>query len=91
MNLSGACKLSSQFQRTGSADYANVRRKKSALICGSFKNGVLPGEGMNAAYDKELVKRLDEVENLPAEEKQRIFHYMDLVIRDYKAKSAYSH
>src|SRR5690606_70065 len=37
----------------------------------------LLGEGMNATYDKEMVKRLDEVENLPSEEKQRIFHYMD--------------
>jgi hypothetical protein len=36
-------------------------------------------EGLNAAYDKEMVKRLDEVENLPDDEKQRIFHYMDLV------------
>lgn len=51
----------------------------------------LLGEGMNAAYDKEMIKRLDEVENLPVEEKKRIYHYMDLIIRDYKAKSAYSH
>lgn len=46
------------------------------------------GEGLKAAYDKEMVKRLDEVENLPDDEKQRIFHYMDLIIRDYKAKQA---
>ena len=49
----------------------------------------LLGEGMNATNDKEMVKRLDEVENLPTEEKQRIFHYMDLIIRDYKGKQAY--
>jgi transcriptional regulator with XRE-family HTH domain len=50
----------------------------------------LLGEGMNATYNKEMIKRLDEVENLPTEEKQRILHYMDLVIRDFKAKQAYS-
>lgn len=50
----------------------------------------LLGEGNNAAYDKEMVKRLDEVENLPLQEKQRIFDYMDLIIRDYKTKAAYS-
>jgi transcriptional regulator with XRE-family HTH domain len=50
----------------------------------------LIGEGMNASYDKEMVKRLDDMEHLPAQEKQRIFHYMDLIIRDYKTQQAYS-
>jgi transcriptional regulator with XRE-family HTH domain len=50
----------------------------------------LLGEGLNAAYDKEMVKRLDELEHLPADEKQRIFHYMDLIIRDYKTKKTYN-
>ena len=49
----------------------------------------LLGEGLNATYDKEMVKRLDELESLPADEKQRIFHYMDLIIRDYKTKTTY--
>ncbi|WP_238325389.1 helix-turn-helix domain-containing protein [Lunatimonas lonarensis] len=51
----------------------------------------LLGEGLNAAYDKEMVRRLDDVESLPAEEKQRIYHYMDLVIRDYRTKKTYTH
>ena len=50
----------------------------------------LLGEGLNATYDKEMVKRLDELENLPQDEKQQVFHYMDLVIRDYKTKKAYA-
>jgi hypothetical protein len=45
---------------------------------------------LNAAYDKEMVKRLDELEHLPDDEKQRIFHYMDLIIRHYKTKKTYS-
>ncbi|MBK7634679.1 MAG: helix-turn-helix transcriptional regulator [Saprospiraceae bacterium] len=49
----------------------------------------LLGEGLNASYDKEMVKRLDELETLPKEQKSKIFEYMDLVIRDYKAKIAY--
>lgn len=49
----------------------------------------LLGEGQNATYDKEMVNRLDQVESLPAPEKQRILDYMDLVIRDYKTKAAY--
>ena len=50
----------------------------------------LLGEGQNATYDKEMVKRLDELERLPVNEKQQVFHYMDLIIRDYKTKSAYA-
>ena len=51
----------------------------------------LLGEGQNAAYDKEMVKRLDELEGLPSSEKQQIFHYIDLIIRDYKTKKTYAH
>ena len=40
----------------------------------------LLGEGTNASYDKEMIKRLDELETLPEIEKQHIFHYFDLII-----------
>ena len=46
--------------------------------------------GQNATYDKDMVKRLDDLENLPKEEKLRIFHYMDLIIRDFKTKATYA-
>ena len=49
----------------------------------------LIGEGANATYDKEMVKRLDDIENLPKEEKKRIFEYIDLIIRDHKTKTAF--
>ena len=50
----------------------------------------LLGEGLNATYSKEMVKRLDEMESLPENEKNMVFHYMDLVIRDFKTKTAYN-
>ncbi len=50
----------------------------------------LVGEGENANFDKEMVNRLDQIEKLPEEEKQRIYHFMDLIIRDHTAKKAYS-
>jgi transcriptional regulator with XRE-family HTH domain len=49
----------------------------------------LLGEGANASFDKDTLKRLDDMETLPQKEKQRIFHYMDLIIRDYKTKNAF--
>ena len=50
----------------------------------------LLGEGLNSSYDKETIRRLDELEKLPTDEKNRIFDYIDLVIRDHKTKKAYS-
>ena len=50
----------------------------------------LLGESSNAQYNKEMIKRLDEVEKLPQSEKERIFHFIDLVIRDMKTRQAYA-
>ncbi len=61
-------------------------------LCRIFDVSVdfLLGEGHNANFDKNTIRRLDEMEKLPDSEKQKIFHYIDLIIRDYKAKKAYS-
>ena len=50
----------------------------------------LIGVGENASFDKEMLKRLDEMERLPETERQKIFQYIDLVIRDSKARQAYT-
>lgn len=49
----------------------------------------LVGQSDNITYDKEMISRLENVEKLPQEEKSRIFHFIDLIIRDFKAKQAY--
>lgn len=58
----------------------------SSLLSATRCNRAGARERLNTAYDKEIVKRLDEVESLPEDEKKRIFDYMDLIIRDYKTK-----
>ena len=50
----------------------------------------LLGESLNASFDKETLVRLENIENLPDDEKKKIFDYIDLVIRDFKAKQAYN-
>jgi hypothetical protein len=67
-----------------------TRRGRCLGLPGGTPDGAAIGEGLNASYDKEMVKRLDELENLPEEQKSKIFEYIDLVIRDYKAKVAYA-
>jgi len=49
----------------------------------------LVGEAINAAFDREMIDRLENMESLPKEEKDRIFHFIDLIIRDYRARQAY--
>lgn len=49
----------------------------------------LLGVGLHARYSKDVLERVDDIENLPEDERQRIFDYIDLVTRDYKAKEAY--
>jgi len=50
----------------------------------------LVGEGVNAAFEKKMIASLENVEDLPREEKERIFHFIDLIIRDHKAGQAYA-
>lgn len=40
--------------------------------------------------DKKLMKRIKDIEALPEKEKEKIFDYIDLVIRDVKIKKAHA-
>jgi len=48
------------------------------------------GEGQNASFDKKTVQRMQEIENMDTEAKERLFSVIDSVIRDYKTQKAYS-
>jgi len=50
----------------------------------------LLGEGKHASYDKETVKRLQDIENLDIETKKTIFQVIDTFLRDSKTRVAYS-
>lgn len=41
-------------------------------------------------FDKATLKRIEDMSKLPDEVKAQIFQVMDSLIRDYKAKQAYS-
>ncbi len=43
-----------------------------------------------AIKDKELLKRFEVIQNMVGEDKQMIMKFLDLTIRDYKAKQAYA-
>ncbi len=50
----------------------------------------LVGETTNSKFDKKTLNLLKDIESLPDNERKKIFDYIDLVVRDYKAKQAYS-
>ena len=50
----------------------------------------LIGEGQHATYDKEIVKRLEDIENLDGDTKKTLFQIIDTFLRDSKARQAYA-
>ncbi|MDD7886039.1 helix-turn-helix domain-containing protein [Flavivirga sp. 57AJ16] len=50
----------------------------------------LVGEGVNASFDKKTVQRLQDILNLDKETQSVLFRLIDTMIRDTKAKKAYS-
>jgi len=45
--------------------------------------------GNNAILDKELLKRLEDIESLTKEDKDKIYYFIDMAVRDAKARKAY--
>lgn len=50
----------------------------------------LLGEGRHAYYDKDTIRRLQDIENLDQETKNTLFSVIDTFLRDAKARVAYS-
>jgi len=50
----------------------------------------LVGEGINASFDKQTLKRLQEIQDMNPDFKVHLFSIIDSVIRDYKTQKAYS-
>lgn len=48
----------------------------------------LVGEGINASFDKKSLMRLQDIENLDNDVKDKLYFVIDNVIQNYKAKKA---
>lgn len=49
----------------------------------------LVGEGKLSSYDKEVLKRIDDIEQLDQETKSKLFFLIDNVIQNFKTKKAF--
>jgi len=50
----------------------------------------LVGEGINAAFDKKSLSRLQDIEKLDADTKEKIYFVIDNIIQNVKAKKAFA-
>jgi len=50
----------------------------------------LVGDAELKVLDKKTLQRIQDIENLPEKEKEKIYEYIDLIIRDTKIKKAHS-
>jgi transcriptional regulator with XRE-family HTH domain len=50
----------------------------------------LVGDGMNARFDKQTVKRLEDIERLPSEEKNIVYRMIDMALVYSKTKKAFA-
>jgi transcriptional regulator with XRE-family HTH domain len=50
----------------------------------------LLGEGEIAKFDKSVLKRMNDIENLDSETRDKLYFLIDNVVQNYKAKKAYA-
>jgi transcriptional regulator with XRE-family HTH domain len=77
-----------KYERGDAAPSIEVAKK----IADAFEVSLdyLVGEGVNAAFDKKTVQRLQDILSLDKETQQVLFRLIDTMIRDTKAKKAYA-
>ena len=51
----------------------------------------LVGRSESMVADRKTLSRIEEIEKLATEDKDKIYYFIDMAIRDAKAKKAYSH
>lgn len=49
----------------------------------------LLGGSNSAVLDKDLLKRLEDIESLSLEDRDKIYYFIDMAVRDAKARQAY--
>ena len=62
-----------------------VKMSKSFNVTVDF----LIGEGEFSTYDKEIIKRIEDIDQLDEDTKKHLFFLVDNVIQNYKTKKAF--
>lgn len=76
------------YERGGNAPSIEVLLKLAKALDVSLD--YLVGEGKMAAYDKDVLKRIEDIENLDTDTREKLFFLIDNVIQNFKTKQAFS-
>lgn len=63
--------------------------KRIANVLGVSLDFLVSDDDKEDTLDKEAVKRVKEIQDLPISEKDKLFSVIDALIRDFKTKQAY--
>lgn len=77
-----------KYERNDNAPSIEVLMKLAKVFDVSID--YLVGEGQLSSYDKEVLKRIDDIEKLDEDTKSKLFFLIDNVIQNFKTKQAFS-
>jgi len=77
-----------RYERSEAVPSVEVAKKIADAFVVSLD--YLVGEGVNASFDKKNLKRLEDIEKLDTETKEKIYFVIDNIIQNVKAKKAFA-
>jgi transcriptional regulator with XRE-family HTH domain len=77
-----------RYERDETAPSIDVAKKMADILDTSVD--YLVGESGKPTLDRNTLKRMEEIQNMPENLKEKMWFFIDTVIRDHKAKQAYS-
>jgi transcriptional regulator with XRE-family HTH domain len=80
--------LSGNYERNANTPSIEVLIKLAKVF--NVSVDYIIGEGELAALDKDLLKRIEDIEKLDEATKQHLFFLIDNVIQNYKTKKAFN-
>ena len=77
-----------KYERGEAAPSIDAAKKIADALAVSLD--YLVGEGINASFDKKNLKRLQDIEKLDTDTKEKIYFVIDNIIQNVKAKKAFA-
>lgn len=77
-----------RYERDETAPSIEVARKMANVLGTSID--YLVGQGVHPTFDKKTLQRLAEIQEMPNNLKEKMWFFIDTVIRDFKTKQTYS-
>ena len=77
-----------KFERGEAIPSFEVAKKIADTFEGSLD--YLVGEGRMASYDKEVLRRIEDIQNLDSDTRSKLFFLIDNVVQNFKTRQAFA-